>query len=224
MSDEAKYTVYRVPQEVLVRQDIETLYHHSGDEALYSYMDHYFLGYDWVQVASWDNTQSSGAHSYKETITSSLTVKRGSEWGVEWGIKGAFKGLEVSVGGSYKQFSEEETTNSTSHEITANVPPRSRLYLYQKRYRFKTNLWFVLDAWGSEHTVGNWEGPGVAQKQGFIDIDSREYITTSNKLDSDNEGVCTVSKAATGVREPSNVLQFQKCTSRCQKLLHGRGI
>ncbi|KAK0226323.1 hypothetical protein IW262DRAFT_758331 [Armillaria fumosa] len=71
------------------------------------------------------------------------------------GIGAEFKGLSLSISRGTKTISTYETTDTQTKTISLSVSPKSTLTFYQKRYRFKITMFFILDAWGQEWNVGH---------------------------------------------------------------------
>ncbi|KAK8024400.1 hypothetical protein PG993_012466 [Apiospora rasikravindrae] len=220
-----KYIKYEVPSgESLVRSEKSEMYYSSGDEALYKIVDTHYLGYEWVKNWSYAN-ESDNPYKKKITTTAGLRVKKGEEFFQSLKVTAEYKGLSVSGKAeaelSHKSFTEQETNSETKIEEEFEVKANTSVYLYQKIYHFRTDIWFKLDAWNNVYTVGRWERDGVAVCSAEVSIGANEFIQTKNELHGKGKlEPETVPNADT----QSEVLRFEKCTSRCQKLLHSLGV
>jgi len=219
MSDK-DYLAYDRSADTIVKQTRSTLYSDPGDQALYKIIDLHFLGFEWIQLASWEN-DTDQTDTYEHSYSTQFTIRTGQEVNNQWNFGGDFKGLSLGVGGSTTTITEQEVTTTKSYTVTVNVGPTSAVYFYQKRYYFKPVVWFKLDAWGKLWTVGNWERAGVAALSGNVEIDANEYLTRPAAL----SGSGTLSVTAwSDVWAQDNIKQFQDCTRKCQDYLHDRGV
>ena len=217
MSD-SDHSTYTCP-ETLVKAAKSCIYFSSGDEALYKVTELRFTGYEWGFLDSWVNN-TDGTDSITLSYTSELKVTSGTTSETNWGLGAEFKGLSMNVGGSNKTFSSEETSESTTKTITVQIPPHSSVYLYQKVYKFKARAWFILDAWGSDWTVGSQGGYVITAVSEDFDVKGTEYITTGASLSGSDSTKCT---AVNGIRYPT-VRKFENCTQRCKNYLSDRGL
>jgi len=214
MSD-SEFLIYNKGQDPIVDQWKDTIYHHKGEQALYKMVDVHLEGYEWVPIGKWDN------HGDKPiTYKSELKITQGDSVEERWGFKLAFRGLQFNIGGNKQRFSREETT--TSNEYTVTVPADLKLpaYVYQKRYKFKAQLWFLLDDRNQVWTVGEYKKPGVLSEDGVVEINSDECVVKPLPLS--GEGSIDVAHAE-HIRKQDNIKQFDECPSRCQNFLVYQG-
>ncbi|KJJ29779.1 hypothetical protein AFLA70_419g001140 [Aspergillus flavus AF70] len=208
----------------LVKSEKSTLYYDAGEQALYKIVDTRLLGYEWVLLWSYENTSED---DYCEThkTTTTLRAKTGQEYAENFSLSSGFSGMgftaTVEAGEVHKTFTEEETTSTTERDQTWTVKPRTSVFVYQKVYNFQVDIWFKLDAWGKDWTVGNWKRDGVAQVSSGIAIYANEFAQTGEALGGQTDLVPETMKSA---GEKSNVLRFEDCTSRAQSYLHQKGV
>jgi hypothetical protein len=154
-----------------------------------------------------------------------LSVKKGEEHFQSLKVSTEFKGVQFSAKAeaevSHKSFTEEETTSSKEVVEEFSVAPHTSLFLYQKVYRFRADVWFKLEARNAIYTVGRWKRDGVALCSSEIMIESEEYLQSGEELKGKCElKVDTVNRAD----EEGDVQRFDDCTDRCQSLLHSLGV
>ncbi len=101
---------------------------------------------------------------------SELKITKGTEVTNSVGIGAEFKGLSLSMNSETKTFSAYESTDTQTKTITLSVPPKSTLTFYQKKYRFKITMFFILDAWGQEWNVGSQGGYDIKRKECEVEI------------------------------------------------------
>jgi len=220
MTDHLEYTA--TDGKGVCHQAKSSLYSSAGDEALSKVIDLRFSGYTWRLLASWKN-DTSDKEQFQYECSSSLTVTKGSEADTHWKVSGEFKGLGVEIGGASKTFSTEEVTTTTKKTLTGSIDPNKSVYLYQKLYKFDWEVWYILDAWGKNWTVGNWKSSGYAHKSGTTEISSFDFLTTNSEL-SGKETISCKSQSDVDTPDRYTTKQFQDCTRSCQNYLHDRGV
>ncbi len=92
---------------------------------------------------SWENN-TEAAQAYELQYTTELKVTTGTEVTNSVGIGAVFKGLSMSMDSETKTFTTYEATDTQSKTISLSVPPKSTLTFYQKKYRFRDTMFFVL--------------------------------------------------------------------------------
>ncbi|KAK0212457.1 hypothetical protein DFS33DRAFT_29704 [Desarmillaria ectypa] len=194
----SKYVVYKPKGgDAMVKSGRSTIYHVAGDQAFYASIDTYLVDTTWVSKMSWENN-TAAAQTYSLQYTTELKVTKGSEVTNSVGIGAAYKGLSMSMDSQTKVFTTYETTQSQTKTITLSVPPKSTLTFYQKKYRFKDTMFFVLDAWNEEWNAGSPGGYNITRKECEVEIMSEDYLTTDVALVDSATGtmdVKTVSRA-----------------------------
>jgi hypothetical protein len=203
----------------IVKQSSSVLYSNAGDEALHKLIDLHYDGFEWQYINSWIN-KTNQTNTYVQTYTSQLSITQGKDAENHWSFGADFKDLSVGIGSSTKKFTPEETTTSKAYTVTVNVGPNSSVYFYQKKYKFKPVVWFRLDAWAKFWAVGNWKSGGVCALNGYVEIDSNEYLTTDSVLS--GSGFASA-QAASGIVLQDNIKQFQDCPKKCRNYLYDRG-
>jgi len=220
MTDHLEYTT--ADDKAVCHQAKSSLYYYAGDEALSKVIDLHFIGYTWKLLASWTNSTSE-KEQFRYDCSTSLTVTKGSEADTQWKVSGEYKGLGVEIGGATKTFSTEETTTTTTKTLTGSIDPNTSVYLYQKIYSFNWDVWFILDAWNKNWTVGNWKSSGYADKTGATEIGTFDFLSTNSELSGKSTISCT-SQSNIDTPNSYDIKQFQDCTRRCQSYLHERGV
>ena len=218
MTDKLEYDV----EDVICHQKRTNLYYDDGDQALDKVVDVHITGYKWQLIASWTN-KSSSADTYSQEYSCGYTVTEGMETNADFEASAEFKGLGIKIGGSTKNFSSQETSTAVKYTQTVNVGPNSTVYFYQKRYTFKPEVWFILDAWNQHWTVGRYKSSGYAHVNQCLQIDSAEFLTTNVALSDKGTVVCT---AQSGLERHDDypIKLFLDCPSKCREYLHSRGV
>lgn len=217
------YQVYETEGNNLVSSKKTIEYYEKGEQALYRVTESRFLGYEWVKLWSYVN-DTNNPYEEKIEVTTSLRYLSNQELGMNLKIGASVSGMGVEAstefGVEHKTFTEEETNQTTKREKVYKCDPKSETHVYQKMYKLETDVWFILDAWGSEHTVGNWrrDGPRVIETK--INIKANDYMQTTKAL----TGKTTMKLVSVEPLEKKNVLEWEKCTSRCQNYLKERRI
>lgn len=223
INDFLDYREYRV-SDVIVRRVRDTLYQISS-ENLVQRKDIKYQGFEWELVFSWVNGTDAD-NVYKQTVEEGLIIREGTETEANFNVSASFKGLGVSAGGYVKNFSQRETSKVTTVEKTVNVPAQSKVYFYQKRYNFLTEVWF----W--QH-VPNWEnynhftiGANVTyqrvQRIAVTSIMSQEFASIQHALSGTTHISAEREPPLTG--EPTSTRQFTNITARAKSELKKFGI
>lgn len=173
---------------------------------------------------SWENN-TSAAQEYSKEYKTELKVTSGTEVTTSISIGAAFEGLSMSMDNQVKEFTTYETTKSQTKTITVNVHSRESLTLYQRRYRFKTMMFFILDAWGEEWNAGSPGGYNIARKEVDVDIMSEDYLTTSVPLNTSATGKMTVKGVArANVESGRKTRKRENLTDKAKSALSKMGI
>ena len=218
-----RYQEYDV-ENVICHQKVSSIYYSPGDEALSKIIDLHITGYTWELVASWIN-ETTETDTFTQEYSCGYKVTEGTEAETHWKATGEFKGLGIEIGGSSKNFSSQETSESAKITRTINVGPNSSLYFYQKRYKFKPEVWFILDAWNENWTVGSRNSYVYARVDECVDIDSSEFLTTPSAVSGKAPGSLTCTSQS-DLKHPGDtrVRKFENCTTRCQENLINKGV
>ncbi|PBK82795.1 hypothetical protein ARMGADRAFT_1019407 [Armillaria gallica] len=167
--------------DAMVKSGRSIIYHFPDEESLFASIDTYLIDTTWVPKMSWENL-TSAEQTYSLQYTTELEVAKGTEITNSVGIAAKFKGLLMSMDGQTKTFSSYETTRTLTKTITLSVPPKSTLTFYQKKYRFKDTMFFVLNVWGSDWNVGSPGGYDIPRKECEVEIMSEDYLITDTAL------------------------------------------
>lgn len=165
-----------------VGQDKTTIINdHASKEFLYRFVDIQFLGFDWILLTSWAN-ETGETHKYTQRVKEGLVVSCGKTIEQFFGIRAAFEGLEFQLAESYKTFSNNETSEGVEGQPSIDIAPNATTFLYRKRYRFKTTVWFVSEFGGKIFLVWSPGNEDPLTKTVEADIDSAEFRTLTRSL------------------------------------------
>ncbi|KAK4248958.1 hypothetical protein C7999DRAFT_30648 [Corynascus novoguineensis] len=149
--------------------------------------------------------------SYESTAGKDLVSSKKYELFFHPGDQALYKIVDPQV------VHREETTWTNFVEEEFEVPPRTSVYVYQKEYRSRTQVWFKADAQAEVVTVGRRERPGMLMVSSDVYISAEEYLHDKEPLKSKgNLEPETVEPAGTVGR----MVQFQNLPSDIQSYLH----
>ena len=159
-------------------------------------------------------------------MTEGLRVREGTTTESNFGIGAGFRGLSFTAGGSTKRFSERETTRTVEIRKEVPVPALSRTLFYQKRYIFRTEVWFWqhVPAWTTHNPFGVGRNGDAARivEVANTDIYAEEYATLHRELSgTGNIGATSVPAPAD---DPRTHRQFQNITKQARNMLNRWGI
>jgi len=222
-SDLCKYVVYKPSGgDALVKSGRQEIYYYSGDEALYAAIDTYLVDTTWVSRMSWRNdTDAEQAFTY--SYTTKLTVTKGNDVSNGLSLENEYKGASVKVDHQERVFTTAETTETTTVTIKLNMAPRSLLVFYQRRYKFRNSMFFILDAWGQDWNVGSWGGYDLSRKECEVEIMSEDYATLQAELDGTTTGTMSVDTVG-AVQAADTTRKRENCTERCKSKLDDMGV
>lgn len=204
----------------LVKQTKYEVYINPGQEALYQIVDIYFLGYDWV--LQWSETNGKDSPVEKEFEREIvLRNKTGSEFNITFSLGAEFKGLSMNLETSYKSFTESELSDGRKTREKFIVDPHTSTYYYQKRYNFRTEVWFKIDMRGQLYTVGQWKRDGVAIAVSSFCVESEERVGAPKEI----KGEKSLKVEHIESKETQdNVIRFDDMTRRAHTWLHAHKI
>ncbi|KAJ7506953.1 hypothetical protein B0H11DRAFT_1969634 [Mycena galericulata] len=191
-----------------------TIFYSSGDQAMYAVINRYLERIQWIQLIAWKN-DTDATQQYQYSYTTGLTITEGKEVTNGFNLGASYEGMSIGVDHSQRTFKSTETTSTKTTTITVNVPPRSELVFYQKRFDFRDNITFINDAWGQEWNIGPWGGYSpLTTKVTYVNIMAEEYFTRSARLP-EGPGSVTVDTVASAsiagtTRKRENVTQRAK--------------
>ncbi len=216
-----KYTVYKPSNgDVLVKSGREEIYFIHTVEALYAAVDTYFVDTTWVSGMSWKN-DTDATQTYTYTYTTGLTITEGSEVKNGFSLETVYKKMSVTIDHQEKVFKPAETTETRTVTANLSVPPRSLLIFYQRRYKFRSSMFFVLDtAFGRFWNICGPDSTSVLRKECEVEIMSEDYATLRAELDGTRTGtinVDTVDHAQSALL----TIKREECSDRCKEKLDG---
>ncbi|KAH9981786.1 hypothetical protein BJV74DRAFT_65440 [Russula compacta] len=218
MTDLYKYTVCK-PRggDALVKSSRQEIYYLPGEEALYAAVDTYLIETAWVSRMSCRN-DTDATQTYSHSCSTGLRITNGSEVNNGFSLKHKYDGTSVTIEHQQRVFKTTETTEAKTITITLSVPPRSLLVFYQRRYRFRDTMSFVLDAWGQDWNVGSWGGNGLLMKTCEVEIMGEDYLTVTAELDGTRTGTIDV-QTVDRVSLADNTRRRENCPTRCKDKL-----
>ena len=193
-----------------------------GDEGLYAAIDTYLVDTTWVRTMSSKN-DTDGAQQYNIEYNTELRITQGLEVCYVFSIANVYEGMSTTIERQEKVFKATETTRTKTISVNVTIPPRSRLIFYQRRYRFKNNMFFILDAWAKEWNVGSWGGYDASRKECIVEIFSEDYATLTSELDGSRIGTMDV-ETVTNVQGADTSRMREECTERCKETLARMGV
>lgn len=208
----------------MVKSTRSTIYYYTGDEAFYAAIDTYLVGATWI--SQWSMENNTGAtQTYSHQHTTQLKITSGMEVTKSVNIGAEFKGLSIGMNSSTKTFTNYETTTSQTKTLTINIPPRSKVTFYQRRYDFKVTMVFILDAWNQEwmaHFAGD---RGFITKECTVQIMSENYLATDTDLCRSTVGMVEVDAVIRPkYEELTKMRERENLTKRAKRVLHKMGI
>ncbi|KAG7449736.1 uncharacterized protein BT62DRAFT_886055, partial [Guyanagaster necrorhizus] len=195
------------------------IYISPGDEAFYAAVDTYLIDATWVPQTTWKNT-TAAAQTNTAQYTTGLTVTAGSDVTAAVGIAAAYDGLSITMDASVKTFADYETTDSMEKVVMLDVPPLSTVTFYQRKYRFRDTMFFILDAWNAEWNAGSWGGYDITRKDCAVEIMSEDYLTTVIPLNGTTTGTMVVNTVSRAEQESARVTRTRESlTERAKEAL-----
>ncbi|KAK0221936.1 hypothetical protein IW262DRAFT_940878 [Armillaria fumosa] len=194
----ADYVVYKANGgDALVKSGRTTIYEHPVDQTtFYVCKDTYFVDTAWVYQMSYQNTTDS-AQTYTLEYATGPKAPESADLPKSIGIGASYNGLTMTMDTQTKIFSDFETTESVTKTVSLSVPPSSTLTFYQKKYRFRDSMFFVLATSGQELNVGSPDGDGVLTDEREVEIMSEDYLIVG----------ATLSRSATGTMDVPSVVR-----------------
>ncbi|TRX91245.1 hypothetical protein FHL15_007850 [Xylaria flabelliformis] len=200
----------------------ETIYFSAGDEAMYGVVNRYLLAINWIQQISWNN-DTDAEQEWQYSYTSGLSITQGSEVTNGFNLGASYKGMSIGIDHSTRTFKNTETSSSATFTKTVKVPPRSKLFFYQKRYDFQDNITFINDAWGQLWNIGPWGGYSpLTTKVAKVQIMAEEYYTV-DKLLPEGPGYVTVDSVA-AAQTAGWTRKRENVTRRARNMLDEMGV
>lgn len=223
------YRVYRVA-DVIVGRDRKEIYNiNTGNkknwENLVQRQNLIYQGFEWVLRFSFQN-RNQNPFTYSVSTQEGLIVREGSEKESTFGVGAAFKGLSISYGGSRKTFNNREVSESIEIFKGVTVKPNTAVYLYQKRYSFKGDIYFgqKVPSWTEHNHFGvAYNGGGRISTWVTTDIYAEEYISLEDEL---NGGQTTIGAdwAPELSDEPYVYRQWTNITQKAKDTITGKGV
>ena len=161
--------------------------------------------------------------TYSYSCTTGLTITGGSEVNNGFPLGAIYQGATVTIDNQERVFKPTETMESRITTINLNVPPRSLLIFYQKGYRFRNSIFFILNAWHRDWNVGLWESQETARKECGVEIMSEDYVVLQSPNELGGTGIVNVN-TVDGVQGTDATKTWGDCTNRCKERLRAMRI
>jgi len=210
-----QYTVYKpAGGDALVESKRREIYYYYRKEVLDAAVNTYLIDTTWVSKMTWTN-DTDATQTFIHTFSTDFRMTKGNEVDNVYSVAQAYKGISVTIEGQEKNF---DTTEKRTIEVTLSVLPRSCLRFYQKRYRFKDSMFFILDASGRLWNVGAFEGSNPARKECEVEIMSEDYAILKGQLDGTKAGMMNV-KTVDPIQGPDITRRREECSEDCKTKL-----
>jgi len=214
-TDLYQYTVYKpAGGDALVKSRRQDIYFIFWSHALYAAVDTFLIDTTWVSKMTWKNN-TDATQTFTHTYTTDFRITKGNEVDTGYSVAQAYKAISVTIEGQEKTF---DTTEKQTIAVTLSVSPRSRLIFYQKRYRFKESMFFILDAWNRDWNVSVSEGSNLARKECEVEIVSEDFATLMDELDGTKVGTMNV-KNVNPIQGVDITRRREECPEQCRKKL-----
>jgi hypothetical protein len=215
----SSYRIYYFDPGFLARNDAWAFYDEPGNEKLTRVLDIRCIGYEWHLILGGivaDHAEKT-EYGYVKGVSFADEDKQYNVW---WNIRAAFKNLKLS---NDKTLADDETAEPSYYKATQDNGHHCTIYIYQKWYIFEVAIWFNLDAWGKEWTVGNQNTSERRGRKMWVHVKSNEILSRSTSLEHATHikpGGLTCSIEAT----QHEIKKFGDCTSKCRDYLSDRGF
>ncbi|KAI0640058.1 hypothetical protein C8Q77DRAFT_1152965 [Trametes polyzona] len=208
-----------------VKSGMVTIYFFYAAEAFYAAVDSYLVEAVWVKAMTLENS-SDVAQQYSHKYTTHMNITQGAEVTESVPIGTFYDGLSLTLDGTTKAFSAAETNAElTTQTVTIDIPAKSKAVFYQRRYTFRSAMFFILDAGSKLWTAGTQGGKDVARKECTIEIMSTDFVVVPAELDDTAEGTVEVATVPRGKVESDNPTRAREnLTTRARAELTKMGI
>ncbi|KAK0189587.1 hypothetical protein F5146DRAFT_931613, partial [Armillaria mellea] len=181
----ADYVVYKASGgDALVKSGRTTIYECPVDQTTFCVCkDTYFVDTAWVSQMSYQNTTDSD-QTYTLEYTTGTKPTETADFPKSIGIGASYNGLTMTMDDQTKVFSDFETTESVMKTIS--------LTFYQRKYRFRDSMFFILDTSGEEVNVGSPDGDGVLTDEREVEIMSEDCLIVGATLSRSTTGTMVV--------------------------------
>jgi hypothetical protein len=184
---------------------------------MWAAFDTYLIDITWVPTMSWKN-DTDILQPYSYSCTTGLRITSGSEVNNGFPLAAIYKGASLTINHQERVLKLTEATSSKTMTMNLSVPPRSLLIFYQRRYRFRNSIFFILNAWGKDWNVGRWEGHETTTKECEVEIMSEDYMTLQDPSQLGGTGIVNV-KTVNGVIGADATKTWADCKEDCKDKL-----
>jgi hypothetical protein len=189
---------------------------------MWAAFDTYLIDITWVSRVSWKN-DTDMMQTYSYSCTTGLTITSGREVNNGFSLGAIYQGVTVTIDNQERVFKPTETMESRTTTINFSVPPRSLFIFYQRRYRFRNSISFILNAWGKDWKVGRWKSQETATKECEVEIMSEDYVTMQAPSQLGGTGIVNVN-IVDGVQGTNATKTWDDCTNRCKDKLRAMRV
>ena len=169
---------------------------------LYAVVDTYLTEVEWVPIVQLRNRTDSTI-CYPLSITTRYVLRNGGNAEALVGLASVMQDLCLRFENVHKAFTAQEIVPTTI-DIKLDILPGQYIVVYQKRWRFEHNLWFISKLAVEEKmvTVGNPTQSRYAVKEKGVVVEERIERNMSSFVDSNEYFVDkSASVTANTVRE-----------------------
>ncbi|EIW57243.1 uncharacterized protein TRAVEDRAFT_20913 [Trametes versicolor FP-101664 SS1] len=212
--------------DALVKSEFPMIYTFPNDEHFYAAVDTYLVDTTWVRLESWENN-GDDSQRYTYQYKTELKITQGADVTTCLNLGARFKDLALGVDGATKTFSADETTSSQTKGLLVDVHSRKKITLYQRRYTFRCDMHFVLDAWREYWNAGAASGDGIARKECTVQIMSGDYLVAEKELSDAAVGtlqVKAVSRSPHNNESNNKTRKRENLTNRAKRALSQMGV
>lgn len=217
----------------LVKQTQKTVYSESGEE-LHAVSSVYLAKVNNYKVKSYQNTSSSTqTHSYN--VESGYKVISGAQVIEHLGVAELFKGIEIVLESEIKLVESIVSTVAGSifgaiggaisgavHGFEFRVPAGAEVTLYQRKYEYHTNTYYIYKSGGSSYVVGDASGGNRLYSPGHVEVSTKDCTTTTKPLEGYGQvDIKTVADNDYG--KGLSVRKYGDTSSKCQSTLKAIG-
>lgn len=223
-NDLVKYVTY-VPNRGIARVKAGRveLYSTQNDVTLYAAVDTYLVDATWISRMTWNNDTDAEQSCVVEYETG-LNITEGGKITNGYSVGAAFDGFSISFEQQQKVFTTTETKEAKTISIPVTVPARSYVTFYQRRYKFKNSMFFILDTGNQLYNIGSWGSYDLSRLDCILEIMSEDYVILSSDLDGSAAGTIDVKGLVEAVPSVGLTWKREDCPEECQTRLEDLGV
>lgn len=179
-------------------------------------------------MSQWSFENATDAkQTYSHQHTTQLKITNGAEVARSVNIGAELKTLAINMNLSGKTFTDDETsTTPQTRTLTINIPPKTKITFYQRRYEFKIVVYFISDSWGKEWKVGTSGGERCLTKECTMEIISDDFLAKDTELRYTvaSGGMQVMAVSPVGLQRYGGVKDRDCLTEKAKRTLHNMNI